>query len=73
MSELQLLTDCHDSQGPNVDLVSVLLPSHNFWSHPVGGSYHGRALGVALGDLSTESEIGWMTKSAICETPQRNK
>jgi len=46
--KLQFLTNCHNSQRPNVNLVSVLLPSYNLRSHPVGGSDHGGAFGVAL-------------------------
>ena len=54
----KMLTDRHDSQGPDIDLVSVFLPGYDLRSHPVGSSNHGCAFGVTLGDLCTEPEVG---------------
>jgi hypothetical protein len=48
----------HDTEGPDVDLSAVLLPSHNFGCHPVRRAHHGRPLVVILIDLCAESEIG---------------
>lgn len=50
--------DGHDTQRPDVNLSAVLLASDNLGGHPVGGTYHGRALVVAFVDLRAETEIG---------------
>ena len=49
--------DRHNPQGPNIDFAPVLLPRHNFWSHPVRRADHSRALHLALIDLRAEAEI----------------
>jgi hypothetical protein len=49
----------HDTEGPDVNLVTVLLLLDDLGRHPVGGSDHGRALGALFGELGTETEIGW--------------
>ena len=50
--------DGHDTQRPDIDLVSVFLLLDNLWGHPVRGSDHSRTLASLLSELSTETEIG---------------
>jgi hypothetical protein len=50
--------DRHDAERPDVDLGPVLLAGDDFGRHPVRGTDHGGALGVALGDLGTEAKVG---------------
>lgn len=59
-------TDSHDSQGPDVDLWSVLLPSDDLWSHPVGRTNHSRPFRLGwVRDLSTKSEVGCKIKRSV--------
>lgn len=49
----------HDTQTPDINLSSVLLPADNFRSHPVRCSNHGIPLVLGVIDLGTETKVGW--------------
>ncbi len=57
----------HDTQGPNVDLWSILLLLDNLRSHPVRCTDHGGTLGFRLGELGTETEVGNLDMSTRIE------
>jgi len=48
----------HNTQRPDVDLRAVLLLFDHFRSHPVWSTNHGCTLGLRLGELRAETEIG---------------
>lgn len=49
----------HDTQRPNVYFRPISLPGHHLRSHPVGRAYHGAALALLGGNLSTEAKVGY--------------
>lgn len=61
-------TNGHDTQTPDVNLRSVLFPRNDLRCHPVWRADHGRALGVGLGYLRAETEVGCEIKSKYCST-----
>jgi hypothetical protein len=50
--------NCHDAQGPDINLRAILLLLDDLGSHPVRGTDHGGALRLGLGELSAETEVG---------------
>ena len=50
--------NCHDTQGPDIDLVAVFFLLDNLGRHPVRCADHGGTLGSLLCELVAESEIG---------------
>lgn len=57
--------DGHDAERPDVDFRAVLLLLDDLGGHPVGGADHGGALGLGLGELGAEAEIGWRWVSKV--------
>lgn len=56
--------DCHDAEGPDVDLGAVLLLLDDFGCHPVRRTDHGGTLRALLGELGAETEISDLNVAA---------
>lgn len=55
----------HDTQGPDIDLGTILLLLDNLGSHPVRSTHHGSTLRFRLGELGAESKIGCIELESI--------
>ena len=50
--------NCHDTQGPDINLRAILLLLDDLRSHPVRCTNHGGTLGLGFGEFGAETEVG---------------